>query len=333
MDKKNDLLTQLGALALGSRLKRLSDRLMRDVSRVYDNQQVTFQARWFPVMFLLADHKHLAVTEIATMLGMTHPAINQVANQMTKAGYLLSGKDKSDERRRLLYLSKKGENLLKELIPLWDVIRVSNQELIDSVSFDLFAALDKIEAELDNKDMYQRVTAKLQQTRVKKIDIIPYKTSLKKHFAELNTQWLTQYFTLEPTDVNYLEQPEKMILQPGGQIFFAKMENTIIGTTALIKHDPDTHEIAKMAVAPKYRGQGAGKKLLMTALDSALNAGGKNIYLLTNAKLKEAGHLYEQAGFELFEWKRNPYAYQRNTYSMKLNLKKYRTFKTKELAV
>jgi hypothetical protein len=45
-----DVIQQLGALAFASRLKRLSERLQRDVSRVYREQKLEFHARCFSAM-------------------------------------------------------------------------------------------------------------------------------------------------------------------------------------------------------------------------------------------------------------------------------------------
>jgi len=48
-----DLIRQLGVLAFGSRLRRLNERLSKDVSRIYRDQGIGFEVRWFPVFYLL----------------------------------------------------------------------------------------------------------------------------------------------------------------------------------------------------------------------------------------------------------------------------------------
>ena len=93
-----DLIRELGPLAFASRLKRISEHLMRDVSRIYQEQDVGFQARWFPVLYLLGQKTSMSVTEVAHALGMTHPAVNQIAGAMSGAGLLSSSRDSSDER-------------------------------------------------------------------------------------------------------------------------------------------------------------------------------------------------------------------------------------------
>ena len=56
MDSDIDLIRKLGPLAFASRLKRLSERLMKDVALVYKDLNVDFQPRWFPVLYLLDLH-------------------------------------------------------------------------------------------------------------------------------------------------------------------------------------------------------------------------------------------------------------------------------------
>ncbi len=44
-----DLIKSLGELALGSRLKRLSELIMKDGIRIYRSNGIDFQPKWFPV--------------------------------------------------------------------------------------------------------------------------------------------------------------------------------------------------------------------------------------------------------------------------------------------
>ncbi|HPC11967.1 MAG TPA: GNAT family N-acetyltransferase, partial [candidate division Zixibacteria bacterium] len=54
-----DVIEQLGSLALATRLRRLADRLQRDVSQVYRELNVEFEARWFAVVYYLKDHNEV----------------------------------------------------------------------------------------------------------------------------------------------------------------------------------------------------------------------------------------------------------------------------------
>ncbi|MEW5925309.1 MAG: MarR family winged helix-turn-helix transcriptional regulator, partial [Candidatus Zixiibacteriota bacterium] len=137
-----DIIKQLGVLAFGSRLKRFNERLMRDVSRIYKEQDIDFEARWFPVFYLLKLESNTSITEIASALGLTHPAINQIAGEMSRAGLIISVRDKNDERRRLLSLSVKGKSLVPELEPLWQDVVDATMEVLEAANEGFLESID-----------------------------------------------------------------------------------------------------------------------------------------------------------------------------------------------
>ena len=81
-------------------------------------------------------------------------------------------------------------------------------------------------------------------------------------FKALNIAWLEKYFEVEPIDHKVLSDPETYIIKKGGHIFFAKSDNNIVGTVALIRVDDATVELSKMAVDEAFQGQGIGKVLI-----------------------------------------------------------------------
>lgn len=293
----NDTIKELGALAFASRLKRLSDRLARDISKIYEEHKVEFEARWFPVAFLLSQKSPLAVTEIAEDLQYTHPAVNQIAGQMEKAGLLKSSKDRNDDRRRLLSLTAKGAQTVKQLQPVWQVIRRCTEELLSDTEPGFLNSLDKIEKSLDGDEMYTRVSRVLYPEKISTVEIVDYKPRWAPKFRELNEHWLNQYFSIEPSDRKVLENPEAEILKTGGAIFFAKTNNAMVGTAALIRHSDELLEVAKMAVAPEFQKQGIGARLMEHMIHRARSIGAHELVLSTSSRLKAANNLYRKFGF------------------------------------
>lgn len=330
MKQSQDIIQQLEELAFASRLKRISEGLMRDVSRIYSELDFTFEARWFSLSYLLLRRKQIPVTTAATELGMTHPAINQIAAQMSKAGLLLSKKDRTDERKRILYLSAKGKVELKKLESLWDTIKTCNRELILDVNKNLLSTLDRLEKKLSEKDMYERVMESIKWDQYQAVEIVRFKPAFKKYFAHLNKTWLKKYFTVEPEDIKLLSDPYNEIIKKGGQIFFAKLNGRFIGTAALIAVSGNTFEIAKVAVDPKFQRKQAAKKLVVSAIEYALNKKAKYIYSLTNSKLTASIELFTHLGFEEKINKKRTGKYHRKSIYMKLKRQKYRKLKPKE---
>ena len=119
----------------------------------------------------------------------------------------------------------------------------------------------------------------------------------EKAFRELNEAWISKYFALEPGDREVLNDPHEKILAPGGEIFFADLNGTIVGCCALVVIGAHEYELAKMTVAEDARGQGIGRKLLAFAIEHARTLGAHRLYLESNTKAAPAIHLYEELGF------------------------------------
>jgi len=317
-----DIITQLGDLAFASRLRRLSERLLRDASRIYQAQRVDFEARWFPVLFLLHRNAPLAVTDIARALGITHPAVNQIARAMSAKGLLVVGKDKKDDRKRLLSLSATGRKMVDTLKPVWAAIEEANRELLEDTGSDILGGLDRIERALDKLDMFDRVMGRLKQQQYAAVEILPYQSRLKKYFRDLNYEWLKKYFTIEPLDEKVLSDPNGRIIKRGGRILFARLGTDILGTVALLRVDDDTVELAKMAVTATAQGKQIGKKLGDAAIDEARRMGARTIILLTNPRLTAAIGLYRTLGFVRVPEDHGAGEYGRYTFAMKLELRK-----------
>lgn len=319
-----DIIKELADLAFASRLKRLSERLSKDVSLLYRKLDVDFEARWFSILYTLNRKSPMAVTEIAQSLGLTHTAINQLAKEMIKNNLLYSSKGEKDERQRLIYLSDRGNLVVKKLQPVWEEIRSATKELVQSTGCDLLAALGKIEEKLGEQDMYERVWFKLKGEPPGEIRICEYTPALKKHFKSLNYEWLEDYFEVETADEKILSDPKGKIVKNGGAIFFACVDENVIGTAALIRRRDGALELTKMAVTKKFQGRGIGAKLLQRSIDRAKELGAVELFLQTSTKLKAANHLYRKAGFK--KTKKSPAdssQYNRPKIMMKLDLKSF----------
>ena len=120
----------------------------------------------------------------------------------------------------------------------------------------------------------------------------------KDAFAELNRAWITHYFHLEPRDEMVLSDPEGQILSLGGEIYFARLGERVVGTCALMPLGPDAWEIAKLAVDPSCQGRGIGRNLVSLCRDFALEQGARLLVARTNLKLSVSYHLLRGLGFQ-----------------------------------
>ncbi|MCF7560055.1 GNAT family N-acetyltransferase [Sabulilitoribacter multivorans] len=130
------------------------------------------------------------------------------------------------------------------------------------------------------------------------VDIISFEKQYSKDFYELNKEWLETFFYVEPFDEEVLSNPDKYIINKGGHIFFAKLNDTIVGTVALMPmREKGLFELTKMAVSPNYRGYKIGQKLMQYCIDFAKSMRLPKLILYSNTKLENAIYIYRKYGF------------------------------------
>ena len=149
------------------------------------------------------------------------------------------------------------------------------------------------------------------------INIINYADEHAGEFRELNLEWLEKYHLTESHDLEVINDPRGTIIDRGGAIFLAQSPAGIVGSAALMKYGDHEYELAKMAVAPDWQGQGISKLLIEKCLDAAKQAGAERVTLFSNHQLQTAIHLYEKYGFQHIDVTDAPY----ETADVKMELK------------
>jgi putative acetyltransferase len=132
---------------------------------------------------------------------------------------------------------------------------------------------------------------------VTEVELVTWRPELREHFERLNRDWIEQYFVVEEEDCKVFDDPEGRIVAPGGQVFFLVDEEGVQGTVAVIRHDAETLELAKMAVSPAARGRGYGDRLVKAVIDFARQSGARTLMLVSNTRLAAAIALYRKHGF------------------------------------
>ena len=164
-----DLLEELGAFAFASRLRRLSDRLKAEATTIYHHQGVDFNDSWFQVGFMLSRSDRMSITEIARALGISRPAVSQMAGEMVRKNLVTIQPDPKDGRRRLLSLTEYGREAVDTLKPVWDAVGESTDELIESTGLDILKAISDIERGLKHRSLFSRVIGRLDGPEEKEV--------------------------------------------------------------------------------------------------------------------------------------------------------------------
>ena len=113
----------------------------------------------------------------------------------------------------------------------------------------------------------------------------------------MNYEWLQKYFQVEEGDVIALANPHREIIEKGGVIYYARMNNEIVGTASLLRVTGEMYELGKMAVTEKAQGNHIGHMLIEHCFHVAEQRRISKLVLYSNTSLGPAIHLYRKYGF------------------------------------
>ena len=148
----------LGAAAIGGRLRRLSERIDEDCSRIYAENGIVFEQRWLGVMNLLATEGSQSVGTLAAKLGISHASISQSRKSLQKAGFIIAQVDKKDARSVRLRLSPAGRRLFARISPIVEILRRISVEANEEAGHPL-AAIERLEQAMNRRSLYERYQA------------------------------------------------------------------------------------------------------------------------------------------------------------------------------
>ena len=309
-----------GKMALGSRLRLLTERITADAAELYKLYGVGLQPKWFPVFYVLSNSELKTITEIAREIGHSHPSVSKIISEMASKGLVKEKKDKADGRRNMVCLSAKGRMITEKIQDQYTDVGNAIESISASTRNDLWKAIAEWEFLLEQQSLLQRVQEQKKRRESAAVTIIDYQPGHQQAFRKLNEEWITRWFKMEEADYKALDNPKGYILDKGGYILVALYENKPAGVCALIKmNDPDyDFELAKMAVSPHAQGKNIGWLLGNAAIEKAKAAGARKIYLESNTILKPAINLYHKLGFKKIAG--HPTPYERSNIQMELEL-------------
>lgn len=290
---EDDYLKELGMLAVVTRLKRIGDTMLHDGRRMYKMAGLNIEPNWFVIFLLLKEKGELSVTEIASLIGFSHPSVISIVNGMIKAGYLREKRSAKDSRRRLLSLTRTARKKLPAFEEHWRMGNAVYKDLTNGT--DILAVLDLIEGRLREKGFAER-TAEMDRRR-NNIKVVGFDERYATDFARLNYEWIAKDYQVEEHDHDQLDHPEEYIIEKGGQIFFALVDDEVAGTVAVINAGDGVLELAKMAVSPEFRGRNISDRLMEATIDHASKTRARTIFLESNTKQFAAIKLYRKWGF------------------------------------
>lgn len=157
-----DLLKSLGHTTLGSRLKRLGERLQaqtHDLMRDLDGPLPAVPHN--PVLAALDRHGPMRVGDLAAALGQSQPGITRIVTALKKDGLVAVRRGSDDKRVSTVTLTKKGAALTGHLKARhWPAVDEAVRGACAGLSGPLLDQLAQLEDALAEMPLKDRVPAR-----------------------------------------------------------------------------------------------------------------------------------------------------------------------------
>jgi DNA-binding MarR family transcriptional regulator/GNAT superfamily N-acetyltransferase len=287
-----DVLRELGPAFLGSRLKRLSERLQSGAARISAEAGLQAQPSHMSILAAL-EGAPLTIGQLVQAIGISQPGVTRSVGQLVELG-LVQSRHGADQRQRTISLTTEGKRVLaRAKRDVWPKAEAGMRALLGDEVDTFMAFVAKMEAALAVAPLdawSERAGSAL--------TIREYTDDLAVHFRDINAEWINAMFRMEPTDQDVLDHPRERIIDAGGTILFVEARGLgIVGAGALMPAKDGGLELTKMGVRESARGLKAGEHLLAALIARAQTMDGDPFFLLTNTRCAAAIHLYAKNGF------------------------------------
>ncbi len=284
---------QSGILAISTRLQRISDRLRKDGLQIYKENGIEFEPKWFPVIYTLEQKNCLSIGEIASEIGYAHPSTISLLKELEKEKLIISVKDKTDDRKRLIRLTTKARDLIEQMKPVWAIMVAALTELTDTTN-NIMLAINEVEASFKKKSFLERAVIIMETNRTGSVPEITDKVEVQKIS---NPEDLKTAFAIRRQVFVFGQNVRVEAEEEGNEEathFLAKVNDLPAGT-ARWRKKKDGYKLERFAVLNAYRGSGVGGALVQAMLADIPE--GSRTYLHAQVR---ASRFYEKNGFTPF---------------------------------
>lgn len=158
-----DIIKTLGHLTLGTRLKRIGERLQADTQELTTLLAgADLPTPHNPVLAALDLHGPLSIGDLAKALGQSQPGITRMVGKMKAAGLVHTEPGLEDARVNTVALTKEGVDLIAQLkSTLWPATEVAVTDACAGLSGSLLDQLAQLEKRLQDKPLTKRIRVRV----------------------------------------------------------------------------------------------------------------------------------------------------------------------------
>jgi len=152
-----DVVAALGFLCLGTRFKRIGERLQAQTQFLLDELGAGVPTNRYPYLAALDRLGPLTIGDLAQAIGISQPAVTRSLTQLIDLGLVEAGSATDDQRRRIVALSPAGQRLVDVgKRDVWPRVEAAVADLCAELSGPLLDQLAAIESGLAERPLQRR---------------------------------------------------------------------------------------------------------------------------------------------------------------------------------
>jgi DNA-binding MarR family transcriptional regulator len=157
-----DIVRKMGFMTLGSRFKRIGERMQADVLRFMEQMDIPAQPSQCPLLIALDDNGPLTVGELAEAVGTSQPGVTRNLARLTELRLIAPAPAGADGRQKAVVLTAAGKRILERAKrEVWPHIEAAVAEICEGLKGPLLTQLTAIEDGLAEAPLDQRASARL----------------------------------------------------------------------------------------------------------------------------------------------------------------------------
>ena len=240
--------------------------------------------------------RQAAASELAEILVLEKSTISRLCDGLIKSGFLQAKKDPSDQRRKLLALSRKG---------------ISGADRINRYALNQIESALTYVPEAEQPILSEGLNKYAKALRYSRLasafTIRPIRKADNPRVARIIRDVMTEYGAVgQGYSINDPEVDDMHRAYPkSDSVFYVVTRGAEVlgcaGIAPLSGAEQTVCELRKMYFVQDLRGTGMGSRLLNLCMDGARNLGYKTCYLETLDHMTHARHLYRKHGFNALD--------------------------------
>ncbi len=303
-------LEDLGYLSVGSQMRRIYEKLQSEGDSIYKEIDIKFKSSWFPIYYVLSKTtRALTVLELTEKISYSRITVKNVVRELEKIGYVDVIPNPTDNRSKLIQLSKKGKKIEPELQLIWNTFYNQLKGLFGERDF--LDQLVQVNQKLNTRSLKKEVLKEYYGYSVRNakesefgrigellvevyssLNGFPSKLEQPKYYEMLRTVGnLTKN-----TNVELLVAVSKQGTIGGAVVYFNDMKD--YGSGGKATQEQNACGFRLLGVDAKLRGLGVGKLLTAYCMEKGKKSNSKTMVIHTTKTMKTAWKMYERLGFE-----------------------------------